>query len=119
MTTIEAARYYVDLGLLPIPVPFGEKAPKLEGWPAMRLDTTDLPHYFNNQHTNVGIILGDPYGIADVDLDCNEAIAAAGELLPETAMVFGRASKPRSHWFYHCDPPASELPFGDSCLEVE
>jgi hypothetical protein len=40
-----------------------------------------------------------------VDLDCPEAIYAAQVLLEDTGMVFGRQSKPYSHYFYRCDPP--------------
>ena len=59
----------------------------------------DLPKYFTGMAVNVGLILGDEYGTTDIDLDCEEAIAAAGELLPETAMIFGRRFKPASHYF--------------------
>jgi hypothetical protein len=119
MTAIEAARYYLDLGLLPIPVPLREKAPKLEGWPALRLGPADLPRYFNGAPVNVGIVLGD-HGTSDVDLDCGEAITAASELLPETAMKFGRLSKPASHFFYLADPPVRSRryldPVDKACL---
>src|SRR5262249_32810163 len=79
--TTEAARYYLDLGLLPIPVPWREKAPKLDDWPNLRLGLADLPRYFNGAPANIGILLGNN-GAADIDLDCSQAIAAAGELLP-------------------------------------
>jgi hypothetical protein len=105
VTAIDAAEIYMDRGLLPIPIPHGEKAPKLHDWPALRLSKADLPQYFNGAPANLGLILGDQYGTTDVDLDYAEAVAIAGELLPETAMVFGRASKPASHFFYRCDPP--------------
>src|SRR5262245_21937266 len=101
---MEAAGIYLDRGLLPIPIPYREKAPKIEGWPALRLTKADLPSYFNGVPSNLGLILGDQHGTADVDLDSAEAVAIASELLPETAMVFGRASKPSSHFFYRCSP---------------
>jgi len=49
----------------------------------------------------VGILLGDASnGIVDIDLDCLEAITLSHYLLPPTDMVFGRDSKPASHWIY-------------------
>jgi hypothetical protein len=96
-----------------------EKAPKLDGWPALRIGPADLPRYFNGAPANVGLILGE-HGTADVDLDCVEAIRAAGELLPETAMKFGRSSKPASHFLYWSDPPVRSRryldPVDKACL---
>src|ERR1039457_2016449 len=53
----------------------------------------------------MGVLLGER-GLADVDLDCGEAIVAAASLAPDTDMIFGRQSKPASHRFYWSDPPA-------------
>ena len=113
MTTLQAADIYVTRGLLPIPIPAREKAPKIEGWPDLRLRAADLPRYFNGAASNIGLLLGDDYGTADVDLDCREALAVAGELLPDTAMIFGRQSKPASHYFYRADPPVRSKRFSD------
>jgi hypothetical protein len=105
VTALEAAGFYIGRGLHPIPIPSREKAPKLDNWLALRLTAAELPRYFNGAPSNIGVILGDEYGLADVDLDCPEAITVAEEFLPETAMVFGRKSAPASHRFYRCDPP--------------
>jgi hypothetical protein len=113
MTPREAAELYIDRGLRPIPIPLREKAPRIDSWPSLMLTKSDLPQYFNGAPSNLGVILGDSYGTADVDLDCSEAIAAAPELLPETAMVFGRQSKPASHYFYRMDPPRRSKRFLD------
>jgi hypothetical protein len=59
------------------------------------------------------VLLGDKFGSADVDCDCSEAITAARELLPETGLIFGRQSKPFSHFFYRSDPPARTAQFID------
>ena len=106
MTPLESARWWIQLGFHPIPVPCRDKKPSLEGWPMLRLGEAELPRHFNGQAQNVGIILGDEYGSADVDLDCPEAIAAAAMLLPETHLIFGRPSKPASHYFYRVAPPS-------------
>jgi hypothetical protein len=97
MTPLEAAAQCIDRGLLPIPIPFREKAPKIRDWPSLRLTKADLEKHFNGVPSNLGVILGDDYGTADVDLDCAEAIAAARELLPETGLIFGRQSGSRPY----------------------
>jgi hypothetical protein len=113
MTPREAAESYIDRGLHPIPIPHREKRPIIDGWPSLRLTKSDLPRFFTGAPTNIGVVLGDECGTADVDLDCPEVIAAAQELLPETAMVFGRQSAPASHYFYRCDPPIPTKRFLD------
>jgi P4 family phage/plasmid primase-like protien len=65
----------------------------------------ELERYFTGQPLNIGVILGDEHGSADVDLDCNEAVAIAPLFLPETNLIFGRPSRPSSHYFYRVDPP--------------
>jgi hypothetical protein len=50
---------------------------------------------------NVGVILGPRSGeTADVDLDCPEALTLASLYLPVTGAIFGRSSRPMSHWLY-------------------
>jgi hypothetical protein len=39
-------------------------------------------------------------GLTDIDLDCREAVTIGPMLLPASNNVFGRASKPCSHWLY-------------------
>jgi putative DNA primase/helicase len=113
MTSLEAAASYIDGGLYPIPVPTRSKHPLIEDWPNLRLTKPDLSRYFNGAPSNIGVILGDERGTADVDLDCVEAIGAAFELLPKTGMVFGRKSKPRSHYFYRSNPPVPSKRYVD------
>jgi hypothetical protein len=51
---------------------------------------------------NVGVILGGASGgLTDVNLDCTEAAALAKITLPHTEAVFGRVSKPESHFLYY------------------
>jgi hypothetical protein len=57
--------------------------------------------------------LGDKFGSTDVDCDCPEASRAARKLLPETGLIFGRQSKPFSHFFYRSDPPVRTVQFID------
>lgn len=55
---------------------------------------------------NVGILLG-PHaaGPVDIDLDCKEAIFFAPRFLPATPAIFGRESKPASHYIYRIHEP--------------
>jgi hypothetical protein len=38
---------------------------------------------------------------------------AARALLPETGLIFGRQSKPFSHYLYRSDPPVRTVQFHD------
>jgi hypothetical protein len=113
----EAARWYLGRGYAPIPVPAGEKKPRLKGWTALRLSEPDLPAHFNGTG-NIGILLGEPSGwLVDVDLDSSEARELAEQHLPPTGLKTGRAGSPASHWWYvapgartkqHRDPVTGE-----------
>jgi predicted P-loop ATPase len=116
MTPLESARWWVKRGFHPSPVPNRSKKPVVEGWPSLRLTEVDLPRYFDGKAQNIGIILGDESGSTDVDLDCAEALAIAHPFLPETNLVFGRASRPASHYIYRCDPPVVSLKFSDPII---
>ena len=58
-----------------------------------------------------------PSGLADVDLDCREAIAAADELLPQTEMVHGHISSRRSHRYFRPTSIPKNKSFNDPRLE--
>jgi hypothetical protein len=85
----------------------------LKEWQNLRLRCQDLPAYFDSEPQNIGVLLGDDFGTCDVDLDCLEAVRAAQFFMPETGMIFGRESKPASHWFYRADPPTPIQTFKD------
>ena len=97
---LTAALDYIARGWSPIPIPHREKGPLIDAWQDVRVNAETAAAYFNRAKQNVGIILGKASGgLTDLDLDCPEAIAAAPYILPRTA-VFGRATKPASHWVY-------------------
>jgi len=90
-----AARQYADLG-----------------WPVVRLRSRDkkcvdtdwqtrtyAPEDFEPEH-NIGI--KSQGGLMDVDCDCAEAVFMAEAFLPRTEAVYGRESRPKSHWLYRC-----------------
>jgi hypothetical protein len=100
---LEAAKWYLENGHCPVPVPYREKGPALAEWPKLRLKLVDLMHYFNGQPSNIGLILG-VGGDADVDLDCPEALAAWPEFAPARTLTWGRPSSPASHYLYRTGP---------------
>jgi P4 family phage/plasmid primase-like protien len=113
MTPLDAAITWIQKGFSPVPVPHRSKRPVLKEWQRLEITTQGAGQYFNGASQNIGVLLGDKYGSADVDCDCPEAITAARELLPETGLIFGRQSKPFSHFFYRSDPPLRTLQFID------
>jgi hypothetical protein len=96
VTPIEAARGYLQRGWRILPVPHGEKVPSFAGWPDFRASSEKLDQLFAGK--NIAGLLGTRSDeLADIDLDCLEAIQLADLYLPGTGAEFGRASKPRSH----------------------
>lgn len=87
---------YLAEGWAVVPIPRGEKGPRLSNWQHSTYTETDF-----KPTDNIGVKLGDPSnGLTDVDLDCKEAISAAQTLLPKTQRIHGRAGKRRSHYWY-------------------
>ena len=112
MDNVHAFAYqYIERGFSPIPVEFKSKICKLKEWQKLKLATEKVQALFEPP-CNVGVVLGDlSGGLVDIDLDCPAAIDLAPYILPETKMVFGRASKPRSHWIYKATDPGSKISF--------
>ncbi|TNC10424.1 hypothetical protein FF100_22390 [Methylobacterium terricola] len=100
-TPLETALQYCRRNWNPVPVPFQKKGPVGTGWGKRVIREADAPRYFNGAPQNIGVVLGPTSnGLTDVDLDCPEAIALAPLLLPETGAIFGRRSKPDSHYLF-------------------
>jgi len=113
MTPLDAAIAWIRQGFSPVPVPHRSKRPVLNGWERLEITLDLVSQYFNGAAQNIGLLLGDKFGSTDVDCDCPEAITAARELLPETGLIFGRQSKPFSHYLYRSDPPVRTQQFHD------
>lgn len=105
MTPLDAAISWIEKGFSPVPVTHRSKRPVIKEWEQLEVTVETAPKYFNGAQQNIGLLLGDKYGSADVDCDCTEAISAARLLLPETGLIFGRESKPFSHFLYRSNPP--------------
>jgi phage/plasmid-associated DNA primase len=83
--------------------PFNPDRRDAKGWQQLRPGAADLDRWFAASDLNLGLLMGEPSGgLVDIDLDATEAVAAAETFLPPTDCVFGRPTKPRSHWFYVC-----------------
>lgn len=108
---------YLARGWKVVPIPKGTKAPLLPRWQELRLTADELPQHFNNGQ-NIGVLLGEPSGnLTDVDLDCPEALYVAPTFLPPSGAVFGRSSKPKSHWLYRCpNAKTTRFEFKGECL---
>lgn len=101
LTPLEAAHSYLQRGWMPLPVPFRSKNPGFDGWQNFTVTEAELSQHFNGQRQNIGVLLGKASGdLVDLDLDCDIAVKLAPRFLPTTGTVFGRQTRPRSHWLY-------------------
>ncbi len=100
-SALQTAEAYVKEGLLPVPIPRGEKAPKIPDWQHLRITEGNIGAYFGDEPANLGVLLGDS-GLVDIDLDAPEAASIAPAILPPTR-TFGRTSKPGSHYIYRTE----------------
>lgn len=110
-TPLDIALAYVARAWNPVPVAFKDKKPTAgKGWQHLRINAENAPQHFNGARQNIGVQLGTASGnLRDVDLDCQEAIAAAPYLLPPTGAIFGRASARNSHYLYVADDFAEAI----------
>src|SRR5918995_332267 len=83
------------LRLALVPIPHSAKSPMAPKWQEKQFVADD----FDN-HGNVGLRLD---GLADGDMDSTYALKLAPHFMPQTTIVFGRPSKPRSHYVYRPD----------------
>jgi hypothetical protein len=108
-TVHDAAFWYFDNGVMPVPLKPRTKTPALNRWSKQQTMRADLDGLFPaDQDQNIGLRLGEfSEGLVDADLDCREAICVARHLLPPTGLVSGHSpTAPRSHYFYQVsDPP--------------
>ena len=103
-THADWARAYRERGWASIPLKPNEKAPENAGWQTQRIGEDQVDAIFTVDK-NIGLLLGPPSGnLLDIDLDCAETVRLAPHFLQKTGTVFGRPSKPKSHYLYQADP---------------
>lgn len=119
----DSVQWHWDRGIKTIPVHYRDKNPIGHGWQ----NTTDSLAVFRervgNAHCNVGILLGGPSQVVDIDLDSESARVLAPKFLPPTDYRWGRPGNPHSHYLYRCRdkvlPPAKfSKPDGTVLLEL-
>ena len=82
MSPLDFALEYIGRGWAVVPVPFKSKRPAGDAWQNLRVTEADAPQWFNGQAQNVGVLMGAVSGdLADIDLDCAEAIDAATHVI--------------------------------------
>lgn len=112
MKVQDAARSYIASGWQVVPL--REKSKKCvddKNW----LAKVYTPADFKPTH-NIGI--KSTGGLIDLDCDCNEAVYLAAALLPKTTAVYGRQSRPRSHYLYLCPTIKKPFAFKDLILKT-
>ena len=74
------------------------KRPVEHAWPShgQTFDEARLEHH------NIGLLLGEPSGLLDVDLDCEAAVILAKAILPKPHLRFGRDVSHSEHYLYRC-----------------
>ena len=83
---VDRIRANLGLGVVLLPIPYGQKAPNTNGWQKTTLADTLVPAYQNRLHQtniNIGVLLGAPSGhICTVDIDEDEQVEPFLALLP-------------------------------------
>jgi len=90
MSALKEIADYIAEGLSVIPIVKGSKTPDVSDWTTRNFTLED----FTPEH---GVAIRIDQGLVDIDLDCPEAVTAAGLLLPETRQ-HGRPGNPSSHY---------------------
>src|SRR5262245_37909971 len=86
MSSADSAIFWIAGGFFPVPIPYREKGPKIENWHTLDITAADVPRYLNSAPQNIGLLLGEPYGNCDIDLDCAQAVAAFPHFAPDTGL---------------------------------
>jgi archaellum biogenesis ATPase FlaH len=132
---IEAFNGYKARGLNPLPIYHvngnPSKKPLIEDWPIKAASGAFTEVDFTKRQCNIGVLLGGEeenavQNLTDLDLDCPEAVNignAVLDLRKEKTVMFGRKSKPRSHYLYSTDKslPSEKIndPLNDSICLLE
>ncbi len=107
-TCLKAVKFYKEQGFKPVLVKYKSKQPTEPEWQKGSLTWEYAEQRIGSEKCNLGLLLGDQSnGLVDIDIDDPDALRLADQFLPATGMVTGRASNPRSHWFYLVKDPGN------------
>lgn len=96
----QTALYWLERDVYTVPLQRRSKRPKGKNWPHLRLVEEDLKNGAFKPGDNIGALWGEPSAhVTDVDLDMDEAVWVAEQLLPDT-FIYGRTDKEFSHYLY-------------------
>ena len=99
MNARQAAERHISGGWAIVPVPPGEKGPRIGDWLNKTFTAEDV-----RPGDNLGLKCGAVSGhLVDIDLDAAEAVTLADQMLPPTRRIHGRPSKRRSHRWYRVE----------------
>lgn len=100
----DAALWYLERGIQPVPLKAKSKIPLNPKWQDTVYTEETITHDTFPDWCNIGANLGIPSGnLIDIDLDHPAAIKIAPYFLPKTNARFGRPGKRNSHWLYFVD----------------
>lgn len=101
--SVKVAKSWLDLGIQPVPIKARTKKPKDgKGWNTLKVTDETIQRFFK-RGDNVGGLWGKPSGwIVDIDLDWDEAAAAAPRIFPET-FIYGRRNRPSTHYLFRVE----------------
>ena len=103
----ECAALYISRGWSVVPLTTKTKDCYAPNWQTIEFTPEDF-----GENDNIGI--KSLNGLIDLDLDSDEVVALASHFLTPTGTVYGRKSKPRSHWLYKCPtPPRKTIAYTD------
>lgn len=104
----DALELFGSHGVL-LPIPKGQKGPRLAGWQKLTLDASHTPEHqaLLAKADNIGILLGAVSGnLVDIDLDSESAVtrffSLNGELLKRTLQTVGSRGR---HFFFRIKGP--------------
>ncbi len=96
----QTALFWLEKDVFTVPLQRRSKKPKGKNWPHIRLVEEDIRNGAFKRGDNIGALWGEASAHAtDVDLDMDEAIWVAEQLLPAT-YIYGRTDKAYSHYIY-------------------
>lgn len=103
----EYAKLYTSKGWSVVPLTAKTKDCYAPNWQIIEFTSEDF-----GDDDNIGI--KSLNGLVDLDLDSDETVALASHFLSPTGTIYGRKSKPRSHWLYKCPiPPQKTIAYTD------